>query len=145
MGYSEPASARTVVCESVGPGPRAVHRRTRFLPDHQYHEQEAARIYLASGRIVSYLGDWHSHPRGSLALSVTDRRTLGRIARAPAARAPQPIMIVLAGSSLATINESSDADEQWRGRAWQLLDLPSRSAAALGWVHARECDVHLIT
>jgi integrative and conjugative element protein (TIGR02256 family) len=146
MGYSEPASARTVIRESVGPGPRAVHRRTRFLPDHRYHEREVARIYADSGRIISYLGDWHSHPRGTLALSVTDRRTLGRIARTPTARAPRPIMMVLAGTPLATrtMTESFERHEQWRGRIWQLFDLPSRSAAALGWIHALECDIHMI-
>ena len=32
-------------------------------------EQEIGRVYTASGRCTTYVGDWHSHPGGSLYLS----------------------------------------------------------------------------
>lgn len=50
---------------------------------------------------MTYLGDWHTHPNGSPALSRKDLRTLRRIARHPAARISQPVMAVLAGGPAA--------------------------------------------
>jgi integrative and conjugative element protein (TIGR02256 family) len=97
MGYwRNPTSAVATVC--VGPGPRAVHREETFTPDHDWHRAEVARIYRASGRLDTYLGDWHSHPDARDAtLSRKDRSTLYRIASDPAARAPAAIMVVLLG------------------------------------------------
>jgi hypothetical protein len=45
------------------------------------------------------LGDWHSHPRAtSGSLSRHDRAVIRKIARTPAARAPNPIMAIFFGS-----------------------------------------------
>lgn len=148
LGYADPTSRQAVVCAFVGPGPLAVHRRTGFIPDHAHHEREVARIYAESGRVWSYLGDWHSHPDGVLALSRTDRRTLARIAGTPAARAPQPIMIVLAdalpedrrSASVQSARPGGHAASAfddvvtagWCVGAWQLLERASFLDAALG-------------
>ena len=86
-----------VVTDVVGPGSHALHERTRFVPDHAYQDAEIARIYAASGRRHTYLGDWHSHPGGSCALSRTDRRTLRRIAATAEARVPEPLMLIVGG------------------------------------------------
>lgn len=94
LGYV--ATDNAVVTDALGPGPGARHRRFRFVPDTDYQEAEIARRYEASGRLHIYLGDWHSHPRGRSALSLLDRHTLRRIADAPHARIPSPIMLVLA-------------------------------------------------
>ncbi|MBW3628883.1 MAG: Mov34/MPN/PAD-1 family protein [Gemmatimonadetes bacterium] len=59
--------------------------------------QSIARIYAASGRVDTYLGDWHTHPGAGAYLSSTDLSTLHRIADCRTARAPTPLMIVLAG------------------------------------------------
>src|SRR5690606_33938556 len=117
-----------VVRASVGPGPRAVHRRRGFVPDHVYHELETARIYADSGRVWSYLGDWHSHPSGTLVLSRTDRRTLARIARAPDARVPKPLMIVLAGVPMNPPLARGSSGEAWAGGA-----APASAIAFDGW------------
>src|SRR5205823_8721378 len=59
------ASARAlVVTSAVGPGPGAVHERARFVPDHEYHYGELARLYADSVRRLQYLRDWHTHPDG---------------------------------------------------------------------------------
>ncbi|RPF28565.1 Mov34/MPN/PAD-1 family protein [Georgenia muralis] len=83
----------------VGPGPAAVHRPAAFHPDSEWQEGEIARIYAESGRRVSYLGDWHTHPRGSTRMSLTDRGTLLSIANHAAARCPNAVMLILAGMS----------------------------------------------
>ena len=147
LGYTEAASRQVVVRVSVGPGPRAIHRRTGFVPDHEYHERETARIYRASGRIWTYLGDWHTHPRGALSLSRADRRTLARIARSAEARAERPIMIVLAGGSVAPSSSTTmdgSAGGGWRAGAWQLLERPSQIDAALGLMEPVRAAVRLL-
>lgn len=113
MGYWAHAPAadvaglvEAVVTACTGPGPQAVHRRTSFSPDDGFDEREIARLYAASGRRAGYLGDWHSHPGGPGRLSGTDYATLRRIAREPNARAPHPVMVVLAGG------------EPWVPHAW---------------------------
>lgn len=92
LGYASESSV--VVADMVGPGPDALHGRRGFVPDAEYHEEEIARRYADSGRVITYVGDWHSHPGGLGRLSRLDLRTLSRIAREPAARLPAPIMLV---------------------------------------------------
>lgn len=97
MGYWARAHDEVVITHVVGPGPHAEHRIHSFMPDYEYQEEEVARIYAASGRVATYLGDWHSHPLEDVYLSSRDRRTLGRIARHAEARAPVPVMAVVGG------------------------------------------------
>jgi len=88
-----------IITTIIGPGPRGEHGAHWFVPDQTYHEEEIARIYHSSGRMSTYLGDWHSHPKGRPRLSLRDRRTLRRIARTPDARAPQPLMLIVSGGA----------------------------------------------
>jgi integrative and conjugative element protein (TIGR02256 family) len=97
LGYQADAGRATVVTAVVGPGLSAQHAKATYVPDHEYQEQEIARVYAASGRRTTYVGDWHSHPGGPLYLSRTDVRTLRMIARHKNARLSSPIMIVAAG------------------------------------------------
>lgn len=95
MGYRGEESGEPVVTHAIGPGPRAVHDRVAFLPDQIFHVKRIAEIYRASGRRISYLGDWHTHPGGSAYLSECDEATLMLIALNKKARAPQPVMLIL--------------------------------------------------
>lgn len=97
LGWTDDATGDAVVAEIIGPGPAADHRRTSFLPDNDWQRAELARRYAASGRLHGYLGDWHTHPDGTGHPSVRDRRTLAGIAAAPLARAPRPLLVILAG------------------------------------------------
>jgi len=97
LGYRTGPKDETVVTHSVGAGPDATRESSRFVPDYDFQEMEIARIYENSGRVLSYLGDWHSHPQGSEHLSRKDILTLRRIATSVDARVPSPIMLVLAG------------------------------------------------
>jgi len=96
LGYRH-HSTEVVITDAIGPGPRANHRRTGFDPDTDWQTAELARRYDAADRRIRYLGDWHTHPAGTTALSRTDRRTLRAIGRHPDAHCPQPVMAVLAG------------------------------------------------
>lgn len=99
MGYWSRDGSEVVITEVIGPGPAATHRPGSFTPDAGYQEAEIARHYQGSGRLHTYLGDWHTHPGGSARLSRRDRRTISKIARAAAARAPVLLMGILGGWS----------------------------------------------
>ncbi len=85
-----------VVTALIGPGPQALHEPHAFTPDYEYQDEDIERIYVRSGRCHTYLGDWHSHPGGISALSTKDKRALRVIASHRPARAPAPVMGILA-------------------------------------------------
>ena len=95
LGYWVRLYTQVVVTHVVGPGPLGVHHEHSFDPDHDYHASEIARIYSESGRLSTYLGDWHSHPDGRPNLSHRDKSTMRRISRHAPARAPIPLMAVM--------------------------------------------------
>jgi integrative and conjugative element protein (TIGR02256 family) len=129
LGYER--DSEIVVTEVIGPGPAAGHGATTFIPDHEHQETELARLYEASGRRHTYLGDWHSHPGGSATLSRTDRRTLRRIARSPQARAPRPLMVVVHGGS----------SGEWQIAASRLLPWSIRMGSRLARVETTVVEV----
>lgn len=106
MGYIS-KTGEPVITNVVGPGPKAEHSRMAFVPDYGFHEREVARIYAASRRCITYMGDWHTHPMGSEKLSNKDRDTIRTIARSSGARMSTPVMLIL----------SDDTD--WTLVAWQ--------------------------
>lgn len=98
MGYWAPELQDVVLTNATGPGPQARHDKNSYYPDPVFHEAEVTRIYHESGRLHTYLGDWHTHPNSRLPrLSWRDRRTLRRIATDSQARAPLALMAVIAG------------------------------------------------
>jgi integrative and conjugative element protein (TIGR02256 family) len=99
LGWHDHEDLEVVVASVLGPGPGATHRRARFSPDSEWQREQIAKAYEASGRTVSYLGDWHSHPGGGDAPSRRDERTTRRIARSRSARARRPVMLILPGNA----------------------------------------------
>lgn len=99
LGYvaTEALPSAAVVELIVGPGPQAVHRSARFVPDSGWQQSQLEQIYAARPA-TTYLGDWHSHPRGSGSPSRRDTKTARKIARSRKARMPHPLMAVLFGS-----------------------------------------------
>lgn len=108
MGYWSESKDGVVICHATGPGPRAVHTEHTFIPDYDYQESEIGRLYEESGRVHTYLGDWHTHPREAVYLSPKDERALRKVADFPDARAPVPIMAILGGG-----------DPEWLIGAWR--------------------------
>jgi integrative and conjugative element protein (TIGR02256 family) len=107
MGYV--TGKELVISEIIGPGPDAIHRTHSFTPDYAYQEIEVARIYEASCRKWTYLGDWHSHPRQKWPnLSAKDIQTLHRIGRSKKARIAAPLMLISSGQPTA-----------WKLNIWQ--------------------------
>ena len=107
MGYI--VGNEIIISELIGAGPDASHRTHSFKPDYAYQEAEVARLYEASSRKWTYLGDWHTHPRQkSPALSSKDIQTLDRIARSRKARIATPLMLI-----------SSGQPDAWKLNIWQ--------------------------
>jgi integrative and conjugative element protein (TIGR02256 family) len=94
------ASAHEVVISAAsGPGPNSLHLGHRFKPDPGYQEAWISNRYAQTKGAETYLGDWHTHPRATVAIpSWTDRLTARRIANAPEARAPHPVILILTGT-----------------------------------------------
>lgn len=98
-----------IVTHIIGPGPKAIHCKTRFVPDHEFQLAQLSKIYEESGRQTQYLGDWHTHPGGTGYPSEQDRTTIFRIARCRTARVQRPIMLIVYGGPC------------WSAYAWQCL------------------------
>ena len=151
LGYADATSTELVVTASVGPGPLARHSRWAFVPDHKYQEEQVAKMYIGSGRIWTYLGDWHSHPDGPLCMSTADRRTLARIARFGEARLPWPVMAVIAGrparrtieprSAAGSADETVVRSAEWQISTWRVSATPSVWTARIGRVALVLCSL----
>jgi len=87
-----------VVRDVIDAGPGAVRTTTGMRPDHDYHVRAIQEAFEASDGAVTYLGDWHSHPDGSAAVSDRDRRTLRNIARERDAFCAEPTLLILASA-----------------------------------------------
>jgi integrative and conjugative element protein (TIGR02256 family) len=85
-----------VVAGTIDGGPRARRERDSFEADGEWQERQLAAIYRESARTLTYLGDWHSHPRGRGRPSAQDRETAALVADAAEARAPEPLTMILA-------------------------------------------------
>lgn len=96
-------SGDVVVQDTVGPGPKAIHDRFHFAPDHDWQCQQLDALYERSSGVSVYLGDWHTHPNGRPKMSWMDKRTLARIAVSPPARCTNPVMLIGGGG-----------DQEWR-------------------------------
>jgi integrative and conjugative element protein (TIGR02256 family) len=84
-----------VITEIIGPGSNAKHEPYNFEGDYDYHTSEVGKIYDESGRTITYLGDWHTHPKSSPQLSDLDIQCLENIAKNQESRCPNPVMLVL--------------------------------------------------
>ena len=108
LGYWVRPGWEAVILNVIGPGPKAVHERTWFKPDSEFHEREIARLFQETAGETLYLGDWHTHPDAAVPRpSPQDRRTVRRIAEELSAQAEQPLMLILGG-----------APTEWQTGAW---------------------------
>ena len=69
-----------VITDLISAGDAAKRSRYSFEPDQDYQLAAMARLYETSSASTTYLGDWHSHPVSSPALSRKDEKTLLKVA-----------------------------------------------------------------
>jgi integrative and conjugative element protein (TIGR02256 family) len=101
-----------VVRAQVEAGPAAHRALQSFTPDGDWQQRRLEEAYEQSDRTVTYLGDWHSHPRGSGRPSPKDRHTAAAIAAEPLARASMPVTLIL--------GRRRPRRQAWRARAFLL-------------------------
>ncbi len=64
-----------------------------YTPSHLYSNEtnlelpisewknEYLKVYTSSNKVIDYIGDWHSHPTGTLKMSDTDKYTCKEVLR----------------------------------------------------------------
>lgn len=62
------------VTQLTGPGPEDRRTRTAFHRAKRSHQELALRQWRASGGVMDYLGEWHTHPEIKPSPSATDFR-----------------------------------------------------------------------
>lgn len=97
LGY-ETVSDELVLVEATHPGPNAKKGWLHFEGDHNWDRRLIAELYERSGRLVTYLGEWHSHSFDMAKPSRTDLLTIRRIADYPQARVPFPLSAIVVRS-----------------------------------------------
>lgn len=117
-----------VVSRILGPGPRARHALSHFAPDHEWQGREGGRIYWESGRRVAYVGDWHTHPRGSARPSVQDSKVMASIAKDADFRTPTPLSLIV---SRPARRSRSFKVFVWNGWTLEPVDVEMFDAATL--------------
>jgi integrative and conjugative element protein (TIGR02256 family) len=121
-GYYARGTEDVVVTHAIGPGPRALHRRTEFVADRAFHDEVLALLWEGSQGKIRYIGDWHTHPGGSPQLSSLDRAFMRHAAKSQDA--------FLKYSPVAIVYGELTAVRFWSyRRARRLLGIPSRFRA----------------
>lgn len=80
--------------EIVDAGPKSIETRSRFKKDFQYAQSELSRLYRESQGKWGYLGEWHSHPDGSLIPSCIDKLAMKEIAISTENYQFKPILLI---------------------------------------------------
>lgn len=123
MGYI--SGDRAYIEAVIPPGPKAYRGHRGFAPDQEWQLAEIAALYERSGKTLTYLGDWHSHPNASSGtLSFKDRMILRRIMRTADARCSQPIMSILWGYPTS-----------WSFSTWRAMESSRRRIVKTSCVH----------
>lgn len=104
--------ARQVVVEAtIGPGAKARHGIWTFSPDGMWQQEELVRRYVGSGRLQTFLGDWHSHPLGGLQPSGRDLKTARAVSSTQEALTAEPVTLIVAR-----------VRRRWRAGAWMFFE-----------------------
>jgi len=84
-----------VITHLIPAGSRAKHKKYSFEPDQSFQLEMMAELYFKHNATISYLGDWHSHPKHKPKLSRRDEKTLLNIALTDTSKCPRPIMLIV--------------------------------------------------
>jgi integrative and conjugative element protein (TIGR02256 family) len=92
LGYR--SGSDIVVTGATGPGPNARHQRNSFEPDGSYCQSQLTAAYQSTGGVISYLGEWHTHPCAGTSPSRQDLRSMLTIANDPEYHQPEPALCI---------------------------------------------------
>lgn len=95
LGYHGQDQPEIVITEALGPGPKARHGSHTFTPDGKWQQRHLAERYESSGRVTTFVGDWHSHPEGLPLPSPRDLKTARKVSRRKSARVPYPATLIV--------------------------------------------------
>lgn len=118
LGYVSVDKRDVVVTTTIAAGPRARRRRYSFRPDGRWQQRRLAALYESSGRMTTFVGDWHCHPDGQAVPSRRDLRTAKKTAQRRRARAPHPVVLIIGGG------ESDERIRAWVYANGRLREVP---------------------
>ncbi|MFY0678101.1 MAG: Mov34/MPN/PAD-1 family protein [Neptuniibacter sp.] len=87
-----------VVTDVSTAGPNAEHEHYHYTPDYKYDAEYATNHYSVTSGTEYYLGDWHTHPKGSTHASWSDRSTLFRNAKRATHTSHSSLMLIIGGA-----------------------------------------------
>lgn len=93
LGYWDEQEAALFVTHATPPASRGTPLGVHISG--QGHRKKFDAAYDASGGLVTFLGDWHTHPGSPPFPSQTDERALSRLATDPAYGTPQPLIAIM--------------------------------------------------
>lgn len=93
LGYWTGDENNVFVTHATPPGPRGWPWGVRISG--AGHRQHFDAAWAASGRHVTFLGDWHTHPGGPARPSSRDRAAMGKLAKDDDYGTPRPVIGVI--------------------------------------------------
>lgn len=84
-----------IITAATTAGPGARRRWLSFEPDDAHDRALLHGLYQESGRIIRYLGEWHSHPAGLVRPSRTDVRTIRALQSSEQTDLPDPLSAIV--------------------------------------------------
>lgn len=94
VGFFDSRLRAAVVTHASGPGPRALHRPTRFERDREFCQ---SFIDAHAGRtegMLDFVGEWHKHPEADPRPSPVDQKTYRKLARDPNCHLDQVVVLI---------------------------------------------------
>lgn len=93
LGYWTGNGDHLFVTHATPPGPAGTAAGVQV--GGEGHRSRFDEAWAASGGHVTFLGDWHTHPRGAPVPSHRDRQALEQLASRPAYGTPQPLITIV--------------------------------------------------
>jgi integrative and conjugative element protein (TIGR02256 family) len=90
------SDGNAVITAATGPGPRARHGWVSFEPDTTHCQEQLNEVYQRTTGAITYLGEWHTHPRGRPCPSTRDIATMCDVARDVQSRQARPLLWIIA-------------------------------------------------
>jgi integrative and conjugative element protein (TIGR02256 family) len=92
IGYK--ADCEIVVTNATGPGPNAKHSFFNFSRDIDYCNSSLEQYFYESNGILTYIGEWHTHPYGRPIPSRQDDKELFSIGRTDTYQNNAPLLVI---------------------------------------------------